>query len=66
MVKLSQTLINGVLILVVAILAALVMQLVTPGGGLTGVALWAAFFVTLLYFPPRECVAKFQRLWKRD
>lgn len=66
MVKLSQTLINGAVILGVAILAAFLMHLVTPSGGLVGIALWAVFFVTLLYFPPRECAAKLQRLWKRD
>lgn len=63
--KLSQTLVNGAVILLAATLAAVLMQLVTPGGGLAGVALWAVFFVTLLYFPPKECAAKVRRLWRR-
>lgn len=63
--KLSQTLVNGAAVLLAATLAALLMQLVTPGGGLLGVALWAVFFVTLLYFPPRECASKARRLWRR-
>jgi hypothetical protein len=65
MEKLSQTLVNGAVILLVATLAAGLMHLVTPGGGLAGVALWAVFFVTLQCFPPKECAAKFQRFWRR-
>jgi hypothetical protein len=64
--KLSQTLINGVVILLAAILAAVLMHLVTPGGGLLGVALWAIFFVTLLYFPLKECASKLKGLWRLD
>ncbi len=63
--KLGQTFINGAVILLVATLAAVLMHLVTPGGGPLGVALWATFFVTLLYFPPRECASKLRRLWRR-
>jgi hypothetical protein len=63
--KLSQTLVNGAVILVVAVLAAVLMHLVTPSGGLVGVALWAVFFVTLQYFPPKECASKFRRFWRR-
>ena len=63
--NLTQTLIKGAVILLVAILAALLMQLVTPSGGLLGVALWAVFFVTLLYFPPQECASKLEGLWRR-
>jgi len=63
--KLSQTLINGAVILLVATSAAALMHLVTPGGGLVGVALWAIFFVTLQCFPPKECAAKVQRIWRR-
>ncbi len=63
--KLGQTLLNGAAILLTATLAAFVMRWVTPGGGLLGVALWAVFFVTLLYFPPRECASKLRRLRRR-
>ena len=64
--NLTQTLINGAVILLVSILAALLMHVVTPGGGLLGIALWAIFFVTLLYFPPKECASKLKGLWKRS
>jgi hypothetical protein len=64
--NLTQTLIKGAVILLASILAALLMQFVTPGGGLLGVALWAIFFVTLLYFPPQECVSKLKGLWRRS
>jgi hypothetical protein len=63
--NLTQTLVNGAVILFVSILAALLMHLVTPSGGLLGIALWAIFFVTLLYFPPKECASKLKALWKR-
>jgi membrane-bound ClpP family serine protease len=63
--NLSHALINGAVILLVATLAALLMHLVTPGGGLLGVVLWAVFFITLLYFPPQECASKIKSLWKR-
>ena len=63
--KMSQTLFNGAVIIPVSTLAALLMQFVTPGGGSIGVALWAVFFVTLLYFPPKECASKALRLWRR-
>lgn len=63
--KMRQTLLNGAVIILVATLAALLMQLVTPGRGPVGVALWAVFFVTLLYFPPQECASKALRLWRR-
>ena len=63
--KLNLTLVNGAVILLVAALAAVLMHLVTPGGGLLGVALWAVFFVTLQYFPPRECASKVRRIWRR-
>jgi hypothetical protein len=64
--KLNQTLINGAVILLVSALAAVLMHLVTPSGGLLGVVLWAVFFVTLLYFPPQECASKLKGLRKRD
>ena len=63
--KLSQTLVNGAVILLVATLAAVLMHLATPGGGPVGIGLWAAFFVTLLYSPPQECASKLRRLWRR-
>ena len=61
----QQTLFNGAFIVLASVAAALLMQTVSPGGGLVGVALWAVFFVTLQLFPARECVAKVQRLRKR-
>lgn len=64
--KLSgQALFKGAFILLASVAAALLMQTVSPGGGPVGVALWAAFFVTLQLFPAGECAAKVQRLWKR-
>ena len=64
--KLNQTLLNGAAILLSAGVAAPLMRLVTPGGGGLGVALWAAFFVTLMYVPPQGCVSKIRRLRRRD